>query len=70
MRESGKGRFFIQLGGRSPSFGEVLTVMMFSIVFSYCLAGKEALVCEKEKEEVVQVKAQQVLMKMKRNCFF
>ena len=33
---------------------------MVIILFSYCLAGNEALVCDDEELEVVQVKAQQV----------
>ena len=40
---------------------------MVIILFSYCLAGNEALVCDDEEVEVVQVKAQQVLVKMKRS---
>ena len=36
-------------------------------IFSYCLAGQEALVCDEQKEEVVQVKAQQVLMVKRKN---
>ena len=43
---------------------------MVNIIFSYCLAGKEALVCDEEKEEVVQVKAQQVLVKINRSGVF
>ena len=119
MEESGRGPFFIQLGGTPPIFGGVfrdklelsswevqltsltsqnyrgsiknhskpnweilfvatslishegsqyllgecwiLELVVIVFIFSYCLAGQEALVCEEQKEEVVQVKAQQVL---------
>ena len=44
--------------------------LMVIILFSYCLAGNEALVCDDEEVEVVQVKAQQVLVKMKRSRVF
>ena len=39
----------------------ILEVVVIVFIFSYCLDGQEALVCDDQKEEVVQVKAQQVL---------
>ena len=38
----------------------ILELVVIVFIFSYCLAGQEALVCDDQKE-VVQVKAQQVL---------
>ena len=88
MKESGRGRFFIQLGGTPSILGGVfrdkilfvatslishegsqyllgecwiLELVVIVFIFSYCLAGQEALVCDEQKEGVVQVKAQQVL---------
>ena len=39
----------------------ILEVVVIVFTFSYCLSGQEALVCDEQKEEMVQVKAQQVL---------
>ena len=39
----------------------ILEVVVIVFTFSYCLDGQEALVCDEQKEGVVQVKAQQVL---------
>ena len=49
--------------GRKYLLGErwIHKVVVIFIMFSYCLDGQEALVCDDQKEEVVQVKAQQVL---------
>ena len=42
-------------------FVSLYTLSLSLYLFSYCLSGELALVCDDQEEEVVQVKAQQVL---------